>query len=61
MFWRRSKLTKREQEVRNYILQEQCQQFKLAAEADPDDKYSVGRLREAQEILSHVLDILGGL
>ena len=60
MFWRRSKLTKREERIRSYILQEHCQQIKLATEADPDDKYSVGRLNEVENILGKVLDILGG-
>ena len=60
MFWRRSKLTKREERIRNYILQEHYRQIKLATEADPDDKYSVGRLNEVENILGKVLDILGG-
>ena len=54
------KLTKREERIRYYILQEHYRQIKLAIEADPDDKYSVGRLNEVENILGKLRDIWGG-
>ena len=58
MFWKRPKLTKREKEIRSYILKEHartvCYTEKNAV------PYAYGKEDESREILGKVLDILGG-
>jgi len=52
------KLTKREKEIRNYILEEHARTVCFAEKHTVP--YADGREKEAREILGHVLDILGG-
>ena len=58
MFWKRSKLSKREKEIRSYILEEHARTVYCTEKLNT--MYVYGREDEAREILGHVLDILGG-
>lgn len=58
MFWRRSKPSKREQEIRSYILEEHARTVWWTEKSTLP--YAYGREDEAKEILGKVLDILGG-
>ena len=58
MFWRRSKLTKREERIRGYLIDEHYKRLVCAAMASA--QYEKGQYDEAAEILGKVLDILGG-
>lgn len=61
MIWRRrSKLTKREREVRDYLLQEHRRLITEAAKTEQLSGYEEGRVDEITAILGTVLDILGG-
>ena len=61
---KKSKLTKREQEIRSYILQEHLRLIDKAAEScgecDNNFWYFSGQLNEVATVLGKVLDILGG-
>lgn len=58
MFWKRSKLTKREERIRSYLIDEHYKRLVCAAIAPT--QYEKGQLDEAAEILGKALDILGG-
>ena len=59
MFWKKkSKLTKREKEIRSYLLNEHAQIVYCTEKLNTI--YAYGREDEVREILGHVLDILGG-
>ena len=55
---KKPKLTKREKEIRSYILDEYTQIVRYA-EKHPEP-FAYGIESEVREILGHVLDILGG-
>ena len=57
MFWK-PKLTKREKEIRSYLLNEHAQIVSYT-EKHPEP-YAYAMEIEVREILGHVLDILGG-
>ena len=58
MLKKKSNLTKREEEIRSYILEEHARTVCYAEKnADP---YEYGKEDESREILGKVLDILGG-
>lgn len=54
----KSKLSKREKEIRNYLLEEHAQEFYLMK--NHTVSYTQGREEASREILEKVLDILGG-
>lgn len=58
MFWKRSKLTKREKEIRSYILEEHARTVRMAENCTTP--YVSGLEDEARRILGDVMDILGG-
>ena len=58
MFWKKSKLSKREQEIRSYILEEHARTVCFAEKHTVP--YAYGKEDESREILGKVLDILGG-
>lgn len=61
MFWKSPKLTKREQEIRDYVLQEYSRVVDIAADWQlPLTDYDRGEVDAAATILGNVLDILGG-
>ena len=58
MLKKKSNLTKREEEIRSYLLEEHAWTVCFAEKnAVP---YAYGKEKEAREILGRVLDILGG-
>ena len=57
MFWK-PKLTKREKEIRSYLLNEHAQIVYCTEKLNTI--YAYGREKEAREILGKILDILGG-
>ena len=58
MFWKKPELTKREREIRNYILEEHAAEIYVSERLN--SMYGAGRADEAAEILGKILDILGG-
>lgn len=58
MFWKRSKLTKKEKEIRSYILEEHARVLRYM-EKYPEP-YAYWMESEVREILGRILDILGG-
>ena len=58
MLKKKSNLTKREKEIRSYILDEHAQIVYCTEKLNTI--YAYGREDEVREILGHVLDILGG-
>lgn len=58
MFWKKAKLSKREKEIRSYILEEHARTVCFAEKHTVP--YADGREKEARVILGKVLDILGG-
>ena len=59
-FKRKSGLTKREKEIRSYILEEYARTVYYLDKDKHSIAYSNGREAEASRILGKILDILGG-
>ena len=57
---KKSDLTKREEEIRTYILEEYAQTVHYLDNDKNSIEYSIGREAEARRILGRILDILGG-
>lgn len=59
-FKKKSNLTKREKEIRSYILEEYAQTVHYWNEDGHSIPYANGREAEARRILGRIFDILGG-
>ena len=58
MLKKKSNLTKREEEIRSYLLEEHARTVYCTEKFTTT--YAYGREKEAREILGKILDILGG-
>lgn len=59
-FKKKSDLTKKEEEIRSYILEEYARTVQYWNEDGHTISYANGREAEARKILGRILDILGG-
>ena len=59
-FKKKSNLTKREEEIRSYILKEYARTVYYLDKDEHPIPYANGREEEARRILGKILDILGG-
>ena len=60
IFKKKSDLSKKEKEIRSYILEEYARTVYYWNEDGHSIPYADGREKEAREILGKILDILGG-